>query len=203
MFCLPVVYLFTGVFVYQCFTCLPVLYLFTGGLLDTSVLFTSGLFVYQCICLPVVYMFTGGLFVYQWFICLPVVYLFTSVLFVYQWFICLPVVYLFTGGLFVYQFLDDSVHHVGVVHAAPVVLGDVFDVDARLVLVVRQVIVHPVLGGGTQHGGGALPLGLFHRHLRQQRGIVSRLLLGLAVVAGGATALGGGIITIQNIACIA
>ena len=112
-------------------------------------------------------------------------------------------VYLFTDGLFVYQFLDDSVHHVGVVHAAPVVLGDVFDVDTRLVLVVRQVVVHPVLGGGSQHWRGALPLGLFHRHLRQQRGVIGRLLLRLAVVAGGATALGGGVITIQNIACIA
>ena len=112
-------------------------------------------------------------------------------------------VYLFTGGLYVYQFLNDSVHHVGVVHAAPVVLRNVFDVDARLVLVVRQVVVHPVLGGGPQHRRGALPLGLFHRHLCQQRGVVGRLLLRLAVVAGGATALGGGVITIQNIACIA
>ena len=110
---------------------------------------------------------------------------------------------MFSGDLFVYQFLDDSVHHVGVIHAAPVVLRDVFDVDARLVLVVRQVIVHPVLGGGPQHWSGALPLGLFHRHLRQQRSVVGRLLLRLAVIAGGATALGGGVITIQNIACIA
>lgn len=56
-----------------------------------------------------------------------------------------------------YQSVGYFVDDVGIVHASPVIRPYRFDVQTRLVLAQRQVIVHPVVGYRLDGRRGALP----------------------------------------------